>query len=98
MNLYVSVNLATGSCKFNGGGTFDQAINIFPASVSYGSDWVFDASTQIEVCSDAGSNLIGCTVQNLKVVSSFYSLSGYLDLTNSGFNSHSFIIINSLFS
>lgn len=83
MNLYVSVNLATGSCSFSGGGAFGHIINIFPAAVDYGPDWVFDSLTQIEVCSDAGG-YIGCTIQNLKITSSYYSLAGYLDLANSG--------------
>lgn len=81
----MTINLATGSCSFYGGGTFGGAFFMYPASVSYGSDWVFDSKTQIDVCSDSGgASPIGCTVQNLKVSYNYFPTSGYLNLANSG--------------
>ncbi len=85
ISLFMTINLATGSCSFYGGGTFGGAFFMYPATVSYGSDWVFDSYTEISICSGSDvASPIGCTVQNLKASYTYFPLSGYLNLANSG--------------
>lgn len=45
-----------------------QTSNI-QTSLSYGSDWIFNPSTAITICSDYdGSDAADCTIENLKVL------------------------------
>jgi len=72
-----------------GGGIVENTNNISPAipiSVTYGSDWAFDSTLKISVCSDYdGTNSIECTVQNLKVKYYFYgSVLSAIDFANQG--------------
>jgi len=98
VNLYLTVNLATGSDAFSGGGITENTNNVFSGiAVTYGSDWSFDSTLKISVCSDYdGSNSLGCTVQNLKVQYYFYStLLSVIDFANQGLDSIS-LLPNSL--
>lgn len=60
-------------------GNTDNAIT----TVSYGSDWNFDSTSLITVCSDYdGSDAIACTAQYLKVAYSYYSSSSMINTGN----------------
>ncbi len=51
--------------------------------MNYDSDWTFDSTSLISVCSDYdGSNAIACTVDNLKVAYSYYSSSAVVNTGN----------------
>jgi hypothetical protein len=83
MNLFVSVDLAANT--FAAGvllpvsGSSDQTVT----TVSYGSDWTFDSTSLISVCSDyGGSNKIACTVDKLKVLYTYYSSSKIVNTAN----------------
>ena len=71
--MFLSVNLASNTFAVGvlaDDGNFDSTIT----TMNYGSDWTFDPTSLISVCSDYdGSNKIACTVDNLKVAYSFYS-------------------------
>lgn len=47
--------------------TFFRTPTPLTSSLSYGSDWVFDGSTVITLCSDQGNDAFECIVQNFKV-------------------------------
>lgn len=50
---------------------------------TYGSDWVFDSSTVISVCSNYDKNPgIGCIIQNLKLMYSMPSQTGTMIFSN----------------
>ena len=54
--------------------------------LSYGSDWVFDDSLVISVCSDVNkANSIGCKAQNLRVFYTYFGVTSSLDFASSGF-------------
>jgi len=66
----MAVDLTTGSTSVRTGVTGGPAFTSYtsPTPPNYGSDWVFDSSTIISVCSNYdGSPGIGCIVQNLKL-------------------------------
>jgi len=53
--------------------------------LNYGSDWVFDSSLEISICSDTNKdNSIGCIAQNLKVFYYYYGSTSTIDFANSG--------------
>ena len=67
-------------------------------SLSYGSDWTFDSSTQITVCSSLnGAMGIGCIVQNLKVLYNIPSLHGLMPFTNIGLHTYKVIFTHLMF-
>jgi len=88
--------LANGKNGFTGGGIVGNTNNPSSTSitVTYGSDWSFDSTLQISVCSDYdGSSSLGCTVQNLKVQYYFYlSLLSVIDFANQGFSGYDYLI------
>ena len=54
--------------------------------LNYGSDWVFDNSLVISVCSDYnGMDSVGCKAQNLKMFYSIYEWTSTIDFANEGF-------------
>ena len=66
----MSVDLSTTSPLAKSAISID---NIFePAhapTLAYGSDWAFDSTTMLSICSDFDGGLpVNCNVQNLKVV------------------------------
>jgi len=81
--LFLSVNLASNT--FAAGvladdGNFDSTIT----TMNYGSDWTFDSTSLVSVCSDYdGSNKIACTVANLKILYAYYSSSAIVNTANS---------------
>lgn len=80
--------MAPGSNYLTAGAAYDSA-NIISKSttMSYGSDWKFDSTLEMSVCSDyGGTNSIECTVQNLKVKYAGYSSTdSIIDFANTGF-------------
>ncbi len=67
---YMALDLTSGSSyirwSYTAGGTFYTPIN-YP-TLNYGSNWAFDSSTVVSVCSDVDGNYAAnCIVQNLKV-------------------------------
>jgi len=70
------------------GGVYDYTNKIAKfLTVSYHSTWKFDSTTELSVCSDyAGTNSIGCTVQNLKINYAAYSDAySVISFANTGF-------------
>jgi len=63
-NLFITLDMDSGTVSGGGIITNSDAGNTV-SSLSYGSAWAFDDSTEILVCSD--SNNIGCSVSFLKV-------------------------------
>lgn len=85
-NAYFSVDLTSN--KFTGGGLVrdGNGANILTTAdgLNYGSDWVFDSSLVVSVCSDYdGTDSIGCKIRNLKVFYSFYGDVTTIDYGNS---------------
>jgi len=71
MTIYMAVDLTTGSTSVRTAVTVGTTFISYasPTPPNYGSDWVFDSSTIISVCSNYdGSPRIGCLVQNLKLM------------------------------
>lgn len=88
MNLFISINMASGNNYLTAGSVYDSIykVNKF-TTVGYDSSWFFDSTLEMSVCSDyGGANSIECTVQNLKVKYIAdpvdYSI---IDFTNTGF-------------
>lgn len=88
-NVYLSVNLASGSNQFSVGGLMDDGNGVaVSTSLSYGTDWVFDSSLRISICADDDGtslfNSIECMAENLKVVDYFYPQTSIIDFSNIG--------------
>ena len=68
-------------------GNIDRISSAAPITVTYDSDWSFDSTLQIAVCSDYdGTHSLGCTVQNLKVKYYYYgAILSVIDFSNQGF-------------
>jgi len=67
-------------------GNTDKIPGTTPTPVTYGSDWAFDSTLRINVCSDYdGTNSIQCIIQNLKVKYYAYSsILSVMDFANQG--------------
>ena len=92
--MYLSVDLAANNFQTgwlcDSGNFHDNVTSV--DGLSYGSNWAFDSSLMISVCSDYNkANSIGCKVQNMKVLSVLFERTRSIYFTNSGFSLSHFI-------
>jgi len=81
----MGINLATPTfkCSVLADNSFSTPSVV--TNLSYDSDWVFDSSTMVTVCSSLnGANALGCIVQNLKIAYNVPTLQGQMIFTNIG--------------